>query len=58
MANELNLSDAARAARNEYLREWRKNNPEKARAIRERYWEKKALEAAAEQEQAYDEQRV
>lgn len=30
-----------RALKNEYVREWRKKNPDKARAIRERYWQKK-----------------
>lgn len=25
----------------EYMREWRRKNPEKAKAIRERYWKKK-----------------
>ena len=28
-----------------YAREWRKNNPEKVKATKERYWRRKALEA-------------
>lgn len=36
------MSAEARAARNAYMREWHKKNPEKSRAIRERYWQKKA----------------
>lgn len=31
--------------RREYQRKWRKENPEKVRAIAERYWKKKAVEA-------------
>jgi hypothetical protein len=27
-----------KAAKREYDRQWRKNNPEKVRAIQERYW--------------------
>lgn len=29
-----------------YMRDWRKRNPEKQKAYRARYWEKKAKEAA------------
>ena len=36
------MSEEAREARNAYLRKWRHENPDKARAIRERYWERKA----------------
>lgn len=39
------MSAEARKAYNAYLREWRKKNPEKAAAIKARYWEKKAKEA-------------
>lgn len=38
------MSDEARKARNEYMRQWRKNNPDKVRAIKDRHWEKKAKE--------------
>lgn len=44
--NKKTLSEEARAARNEYYRKWCKKNPDKAKAIRERYWEKKAQTAA------------
>lgn len=37
-----NLSDSAKRARAEYAREWRRNNPDKQKAITARYWEKKA----------------
>ena len=43
MANMAEISDA-KAVRREYYREWRKKNPEKVRAINERYWTKKAIE--------------
>lgn len=36
----------AKTARREYYREWRKKNPEKVRAINERYWAKKAIQTA------------
>lgn len=41
--------EAARIARNRYMREWRAKNPDKAKAIRERYWEKKAMQAEREE---------
>ena len=34
--------------RNEYIREWRRNNKERVRAYNKRYWEKKAMREAAE----------
>lgn len=36
------MDDEAREARREYMREWRKKNPEKVRAINRRYWERRA----------------
>ena len=41
------LSEAAKEARRAYAREWRRRNPDKIRAARDRYWEKKAREAKA-----------
>lgn len=41
------MTEEARAARNAYLRKWRKENPEKVKKIRERYWEKKVQERQA-----------
>lgn len=32
-------SEKAREAQRLYIKEWRKKNPEKVRAIQERYWE-------------------
>lgn len=52
--NKKPLSDEARKARNAYLKRWRRKNPERVAEIQRRYWEKLALKAAAEQEQADD----
>ena len=38
--------DLAAEARRAYKREWNRNNPEKVRAAQNRYWAKKAAEAA------------
>lgn len=35
---------AAKEAKREYERQWRKNNPDKVRAKNRRYWEKKGRE--------------
>lgn len=42
MDNNHKLSDAAKAARRAYKREWNKLNPDKVKAAQVRYWEKKA----------------
>jgi DNA-binding NarL/FixJ family response regulator len=41
----MKLSKEAREAKNRYLREWRKKNPEKVKASMIRFWEKKAAES-------------
>ena len=38
---------AKREARRQYQREWRRNNPDKGKAQRNRYWEKKGQEYLA-----------
>lgn len=40
---ELEKTEMAKEAKRAYERKWRKENPEKCRAIKQRYWEKKAL---------------
>ena len=40
-------ADDRRAAKREYDRQWRKNNPDKVRAKNRRYWKKKAIEMQA-----------
>lgn len=37
----MNEENLAREARNQYLRDWRRNNPERVKAINQRYWEKR-----------------
>ena len=39
-------SEAARKARNEYCRQWRKAHPDKVRAYNLQYWEKIAQQQA------------
>ena len=39
-----------RQAKNEYLRKWRKQNPERVKAANERYWLKKAKEIMEREE--------
>ena len=36
------LSNEAREARNKYMREWRKKNPDKQKEYERRHWEKLA----------------
>lgn len=43
------LTEAAKQARADYMREWRKRNPEKIKELNRRYWERKARKAANEQ---------
>ena len=38
---EKELKEKARIAKNRYAREYRRRNPEKIKAINERYWAKK-----------------
>lgn len=42
------ISEEAKAARRAYKRAWAQANPDKVRAQQERYWAKKAAQAAAE----------
>lgn len=56
------MNEKARAARNAYRRDWVKRNPEKVKAIQERYWTKKAeyeeLPKAAEPQTAKGQQKA
>lgn len=42
-------TEQAREARREYYRRWRRENPERARAIQQRFYLRKAAEYNAEQ---------
>ena len=37
------IKELAREKQREYLREWRKRNPDKVREYNERYWRRRAL---------------
>ena len=51
------MNEQALAARSAYKKKWAKDNPEKVRAQQERYWTRKAQEAAkAEQAQPMPQQ--
>ena len=36
------MTDEAKRARAEYMKEWRAKNPERERQYKERYWQRKA----------------
>jgi uncharacterized short protein YbdD (DUF466 family) len=42
-----NIDELARKERAEYARRWRKNNPDKVKAIQDRYWRNRAAKRAA-----------
>lgn len=44
------MDEKARAAQREYLREWRKRNPDKVRENNRKYWQRRAARLAAERE--------
>lgn len=50
------MTDKAKEARAAYHRAWRKKNPDKARAIKERYWEKKAAELTQHEAETHEPQ--
>lgn len=41
---QLKPDEAANAARREYMRQWRKANPDKVQAAQTRYWMRKGAE--------------
>lgn len=49
---EARRRDSARAAKNAYMREWARKNPDKVRAAQERYWLKRAREMREEKRNA------
>ena len=48
----LNMTEAAKEARRAYKRKWNRDNPDKVKAAQERYWTKKAQEAAEQEQEA------
>ena len=45
------MTQEARSAYNQYMREWRKKNPEKSRAYKEKFWERRAEQIREEHDQ-------
>ena len=46
------LSDAAKKAQAEYMREWRRKNKESVRESNRKYWERKAAQQKEREEHA------
>lgn len=46
----IHMDEKAREAQREYLREWRKRNPDRVREANRKYWQKRAAKLAAEKE--------
>lgn len=44
------MTDAAKAARREYKKQWARKNPEKVKAQQDRYWAKRAAAEAEQRE--------
>ena len=42
------MNEQAREAQREYLRAWRKQNPDRVKEANRKYWEKRAARLAAE----------
>ena len=42
------MTDEARLARNEYMKRWRRKNPDKVRRTNENHWERMARQIEAE----------
>lgn len=48
---EIVMTKAAREAKRQYHRRWRKKNPDRVASAQARYWEKQAQKIAAEVEE-------
>ena len=48
MMNQNEINEIRRKEQARYAREWRQKNPQKVKAIKERYWAKKAAAIKAE----------
>ena len=44
----MELTAEARAAKNEYMKQWRAKNKDRVRAINQRYWERRAAKREEE----------
>lgn len=52
--SQLAMTEQAREARREYMKQWRAENRDKTREYQQRYWAKKASETASERKKAED----
>lgn len=50
----MEMTDQAREARREYMKQWRARNPDKTKEYARRFWDKKARETASERKKAED----
>lgn len=50
----MELTDEAREARREYMKQWRANNQDKTREYNRRYWAKKATKTASDGKKTED----
>ena len=48
--NEKEIHDLVKAEQRRYAKEWRRKNPDKVKAAKQRYWERKALERLEREE--------
>lgn len=46
----MGMSDEAKQVRKDYIKKWRKNNPERVKKYNKNYWEKKAKELKEEKQ--------
>ena len=46
------IQELAKELQREYLREWRKKNPDKVKEYNQRYWRRRALRELKEQQDA------
>ena len=51
----MDIKERAAALRNEYMRNWRKQNKERVKKYTQTYWERKASEESNKSERAGDE---
>jgi hypothetical protein len=45
------MTEAAKQAKRDYARKWRKKNKDKIKAAQERYWNKKAMQSTSFKEE-------
>ena len=51
------MTEEAKKTKNEYMKQWRRKNPDKVKANTARYWEKKARERMEQDRNIFRDQR-